>query len=222
MTSRLVPLLALLACNPVHRGTVSDTCVQLLQCVDTVAPTSAATTNSTYGASSECWADTGSAAGCTAECQSALETYHAENPTQPTCDDGVTIGSNIMFPSGAHFVYQSVVNNAQCNPEVNVSLVQLDLQSDVTPTFTWGGTINGTDAGVGFESDYASSCDLNGLDWTCVQDPTNTAVGTLTLGPLDFSGSFSADGTASTAVLSYDITDSSGTCNQTQDMSGAQ
>ena len=205
-----------------ERGTVSDTCLQLIECVDTVAATSASATNSAYGAKSECWADATSADACTAECQTALEDYHAEDPTQPACDDGVVIGSNILFPSGAHFAFQSQVNNAQCDPEINVSLVQLDLQSDVTPTFSWSGTINGTDAGAGFESDYASTCDLDGSEWTCVQDPTAVTVGDVSVGHFDFNGTFSADGSASTASLFYDIESADGTCNQSQSMSGAQ
>ncbi|MSP56662.1 MAG: hypothetical protein EXR69_13835 [Myxococcales bacterium] len=204
------------------RGTVSDTCIQLLNCVATVASTSSGATNDTYGSESECWNDDAAADNCTAECHAVLADYFAQHPTQPSCDDGSVVGTNILFPSGAGFNYQSMVNNAQCDPEVNVSLMQLTLQSDVTPTFTWSGQINGTASGVGFESDYTSNCDVSDSTWTCVQDPVTVTVGDRTIGAFGLHGTFSTDGQASTATLAYDIGEDSGTCTQTQTMSGAQ
>ncbi len=203
-------------------GTVSDSCVQLLECVATVAASSSSTTNATYGGESSCWDTADAADACTAECQASLDNYHAEHPTQPACDNGVETGSNILFPSGARFIFQNEVNNAQCDPEVGVSLLEILLQSDVTPTFQWSGELHGAVGDTGFQSTYTSDCDLDDTDWTCAEDPTTVNVGDLVIGRFNLSGTFSATGESSTAVFSYDISDTSGACTQSQSMSGAQ
>lgn len=203
-------------------ATVSEPCVQLLECIATVAADSSATANATYGGDSACWETADAAETCTAECEDTLSLYHSDHPTQPACDDGVETGSNILFPSGARFVFLNEVNNAQCDPEIGVSQVEVYLESDVTATFEWSGELHGAEGDTGFQSDYASSCTLIDTDWECVQDPTTVNVGERVVGRFDFHGTFSATGETSTAVLGYDISDASGACNQTQSMSGSQ
>ncbi len=213
--------LHLFACSSAP-ATVSEPCVQLLECIATVAADSSATANTTYGGDSTCWETAEGAEACTAECEDALSLYHADHPTQPACDDGVETGSNILFPSGARFVFLNEVNNAQCDPEIGVSQVEVFLESDVTATFEWSGELHGAEGDTGFQSDYASSCTLNDTDWECEQDPTTVNVGDFVVGRFDLHGTFSATGETSTAVLGYDISGTSGACNQTQSMSGSQ
>lgn len=217
-----LPLALLLVSCSKPPGTVSDACVQLLECVATVAADSSSVTSQTYGGESSCWDTADAAEACTVECQDALEIYHAEHPTQSACDDGVETGSNILFPSAAGFVFQNEVNNAQCDPEVGVTLIEIRLEPAVTPTFTWSGELHGAVGDTGFQSTYASDCELDDTDWTCTEDPITTNVGDLVIGRFNLSGTFSATGETSTAVFTYDISDTSGACTQSQSMSGAQ
>lgn len=217
----LLTLLLLAACGP-KRGTVSETCVTLLECVATVASESNAATNEAYGAESDCWTSPEGGDSCTAECAATLEEYHGAHPTEPACDTGNELGSNVMFPSGAGFTFQSQVHNGQCDDEVGVTLVELSLTSAVTPTFTWSGEISGAWGNTPFNIAYFSECELSETDWTCLEDPVSEEVEELLVERFTFAGTFSADGTSATATLGYDLTDDTGTCTQTQMMSGAQ
>lgn len=204
-------------------GTVSDTCVALLECVATVATESSGAAQDDYGSASDCWTSDAAAESCTAGCQTALEDYHAQHPTEPACDDGVTVGSNVLFPSGARFRFTSAVAFEQCDADVRVSLVDVQLGSDVTPTFTWAGELHGAVGNTGFQSTYASDCDLDGLVWTCTDDPATVDLGDgRTLGGFGLEGRFSDDTASATATLSYTLDGADGACLQTQDLSGAQ
>lgn len=219
----VAPLVALSGCAVEQSGTVSDTCQAVLECVATVATESSAAANESYGSASDCWQSAAAAEDCTAACQLSLEDYHAMHPDEPACDDGIQVGTNVLFPSGARFRFQSEVNNAQCDADIRVILVEVLLEADVTPTFSWAGDINGARANTGFDTAYASECALDGSDWTCAEDPVSVDVGDgVTVSNFNLNGMFSADLESATATLSYTITTSSGPCTQSQSMSGAQ
>ena len=219
----VAPLVALSGCAVDRRGTVSDTCQSVLECVATVATESSAAANDSYGPASDCWQSASAADDCTAACQLSLEDYHAMHPDEPACDDGIEVGTNVLFPSGARFRFQTEVYNEQCDTDIRVILVEVLLESDVTPTFAWSGDINGARGNTGFDTPYASECALEGSDWTCAEDPVSVDVGDgIAIADFNLNGMFSADGESATATLSYAVATGSGSCTQSQSMSGAQ
>lgn len=174
-------LLLLLACTGGAKpdGSSGDTdtgpapttpavCEQYLQCLGDAGDGGLDAATEAYAAGGPCDDSEAETTRCEEECSTALHEAFLAHPSTPSCSDGSTLPSELVFPEGSHWRLEGETYQDKCGGDTMVSSVSVDVAGRNDERFTMNGTVK-VDTGVSEDTyrDVDFACALDQYTFTC-------------------------------------------------------